>query len=523
MKMRREDDPCRYVPGNLCRKEHGNKQMKEKLITPNGKKFIDPQGRHTLLHGINMVCKEKERNYIGDYKEEDFRRLKEWGFNVIRLGIFWDGVEPEPGQYDDKYLDEIDKLIAMAEQNGISVFLDMHQDLFSCKYADGAPGWATLTEGLEHVQTELWSESYLLSGAVQAAFDNFWNNKEAVDGIGIQDHYINMWRYLAARYKSQESVIGYDIMNEPFLGSGVHQIISALLAEIGKAMFPGEEIDLERLMVMYTDPVQKMEIMKLLTDKKLYKGIMESVEGLPQQFEMTCLKDFYNKVGRAIREEDKSTMIFLEANYFSNAGMRSGIRPITDSNGLQDKNQVFTPHGYDILVDTDLYSQSCNERIDVIFEAHKSVQDELNLPMLVSEWGCYPNTTEEQLPQAAYLVGVFEKMLASDTYFDFSHIYNNLITKVIVRAYPMKAAGEIISYSYDYKDGTFDCKIKEKRDTGSSIIYIPDLDKIGEVALEPYGTGYTVKKIKDCKSGYLIVPAAGNEIVRHIRLSSEQI
>ncbi len=496
--------------------------MKRKLVTTSGKKFIDLQGRHTLLHGINMVCKEKERNYIGDYKEEDFQKLKQWGFNVIRLGIFWDGVEPQPGQYDDHYLTEIDKFIIMAQQHGISVFLDMHQDLFSCKYADGAPEWATLTDDLEHVQTELWSESYLLSGAVQAAFDNFWNNKKARDGIGIQDHYISMWRYLATRYKNHESVIGYDIMNEPFVGSGVNQIIAMLLTEIGKAMFTDEEMDMERLMAMYTDPVQKMDIMKLLNDKKLYKSIMESVQALPQQFEATYLNDFYNKVGRAIREEDENTMIFLEANYFSNAGMMSGIRPITDGNGVQDKNQVFTPHGYDILVDTDQYNQSCNERIDVIFEAHRSVQDKLDLPMLVSEWGCYPDATEEQLPQAAYLVNIFEKYLASDTYFDFSHINNNLITKVIVRAYPMKAAGEIVSYSYDYKDGTFDCKIEEAGDTGSSILYIPDLEQIGEVLLEPFGTGYTVEKIEDSNSGYIIIPAVGNEPERHFRLLTKK-
>ncbi len=496
--------------------------MKSKLITPEGKKFIDSQGRHTLLHGINMVCKEKERNYLGDYKEEDFKKLKQWGFNVIRLGIFWDGVEPQPGQYNDHYLSEIDKFIVLAQQHGISVFLDMHQDLFSCKYADGAPEWATLTDGLEHVQTDLWSESYLLSGAVQAAFDNFWNNMVASDGIGIQDHYINMWRYLAARYKNHESVIGYDIMNEPFVGSGVNQIIAMLLTEIGKVMFTDEEMDMERLMAMYTDPVQKMDIMKLLNDKKLYKSIMESVQGLPQQFETTCLNDFYNKVGRAIREEDENTMIFLEANYFSNAGMMSDIRPITDGSGVQDKNQVFTPHGYDILVDTDQYNQSCNERIDVIFEAHRSVQDKLDLPMLVSEWGCYPDATEEQLPQAAYLVNIFEKYLASDTYFDFSHINNNLITKVIVRAYPMKAAGEIVSYSYDYEYGTFDCKIKEAGDTGSSILYIPDFENIGEVILEPFGTGYTVEKIEDSNSGYINIPAAGNKIVRHFRFSSKQ-
>jgi endoglycosylceramidase len=209
-------------------------------------------------------------------------------------------------------------------------------------------------------------------------------------------------------------------------------------------------------------------------------------------------------------------MIFLETNYFSNAGMMSGIQPITDENGARDKNQVFTPHGYDILVDTDLYDQSCKERIAVIFEAHKNVQDKINLPMLIGEWGCYPNASREQLPQAAYLTDIFEKYLASDTYFDFSHIYNNRITEVIVRAYPMKAAGEILSYSYNYIDSSFHCEIKERKAAGDSIIYIPDLGKIGELSIEPYGCGYAKEKIDDGNSGYLIIPACDNDIVRHI-------
>ena len=52
----------------------------------------------------------------------------------------------------------------------------MHQDLYSVLYADGAPKWATLTEGKPHKTGDIWSEAYMLSEAVQNAFDNFWAN-----------------------------------------------------------------------------------------------------------------------------------------------------------------------------------------------------------------------------------------------------------------------------------------------------------------------------------------------------------
>jgi endoglycosylceramidase len=490
--------------------------MCKKLISTQGDKFIDQQGRHTILHGINMVCKEKEKNYIGDYKEEDFVNLKKWGFNVIRLGIFWDGVEPEPGRYDDEYLSKIEQLIDLAGKNGLVVFLDMHQDLFSCIYSDGAPEWATLVDGLEHVRTDLWSESYLISPAVQAAFDHFWNNRKAVDGIGIQDHYINMWRHIAYRFKDNQYVIGYDILNEPFMGSEVNLLLPALLSTLGNMVSQGEPVDMEKLMAAWLDPVQKLELLSLLSDKELYLKLVREVEDIPKSFERTYLNDFYTKAGRAIREVDENTILLLEANYFSNAGMKSGIRPILDTEGRQIEYQAYSPHGYDLLVDTEMYHQSGNERIDVIFDTHKSVQEELHLPMLVGEWGCYPNATEDQLPQAFHLTGIFEKYLSGDTYFDFSHIYDNLITKAVIRAYPMKVAGELKNYHYDFTEGSFTCILEEKENMDSSILYLPDIHAIGAVSVEPCEKGYRIEEIEGGPSGYLILPASGHGIIRKV-------
>ncbi len=487
-----------------------------KLISTQGDKFIDMQGRHTLLHGINMVCKEKERNYIGDYREEDFRNLKNWGFNVIRLGIFWDGVEPTPGQYDENYLSRLDQLIELAGNNDIGVILDMHQDLFSCIYSDGAPEWATIIDGQEHIKTDLWSEAYLLSPAVQTAFDNFWNNREAADGIGIQDHFIHMWRHIAARYKENKTVIGYDILNEPFMGSDVNRLLTQLLYTLGNMISDSEPVDMEKLMAKWLDPEQKLELMSLLSDKDLYLKLIREVEGISKQFDITYLYDFYNRTGRAIREVDENTIIFLEANYFSNAGMKSGLKPIVDINGVPIKFQAYSPHGYDLLVDTEMYHLSSNARVDVIFDTHKSVQEELQLPMLVGEWGCYPNATEDQLPQAVYLTSLFERYLASDTYFDFSHIYNNLITKAVIKAYPMKVAGEIISYSSNAIDGSFRCIIRERKNMDSSIIYVPDIQLIGDISVEPYDKGYRIDKLEGSNSGYIIIPALDYVAIRTV-------
>ena len=77
----------------------------------------DEYGRERLFHGVNVVYKEKPWypelkvfNYQYSYCEEDMKLLKNWGFNAIRLGIMWPGVEPEFGEYDMKYIKIIEKI-----------------------------------------------------------------------------------------------------------------------------------------------------------------------------------------------------------------------------------------------------------------------------------------------------------------------------------------------------------------------------------------------------------------------------
>ncbi len=104
-----------------------------------GSRFVDLQGRHVLLHGINVVNKNRHEGYIVDEGPGLYARLRDWGFNVIRLGVIWDGLEPEPGAYNEAYLKRLDEQIDWARASGLLVFLDMHQDLYSVLYSDGAP------------------------------------------------------------------------------------------------------------------------------------------------------------------------------------------------------------------------------------------------------------------------------------------------------------------------------------------------------------------------------------------------
>ncbi len=369
-----------------------------KKIQVSGDTFVTDNGERFIAKGINMVCKDKSLNYIGGYTPEDFAFLKENGFNLIRLGLIWDGAEPEPGRYSEEYFKKIDDIIKMAKREDIPVFLDMHQDLYGVVFEDGAPAWATITDGCEHIRTELWSESYLCSGAVMHAFDNFWKNTAAPDGVGIRTHYCRLWAYIATRYADEPYVVGYDLMNEPFPGSAgqkVAEIIGEVAGEGGMAA---------------------------LEDEAKIAELISKIAPITAEFEMNTLVPFYSEVAQSIREVDKDTIIMIESNYFANAAIPTAISPAKDNGGRIMDKQAYVPHGYDILVDTEEYGAGGFERVGFIFKTLFEGADRIGLPTIIGEWGCYPNASNAEKAQAVFLLKLFKEKGVGNVYFDFSHI-----------------------------------------------------------------------------------------------------
>ncbi|MFK8253142.1 glycoside hydrolase family 5 protein [Ancylobacter terrae] len=114
-------------------------------------------------------------------REEDIRFLKAAGFTTVRLPLHWkffvdsDGAEGEGWAL-------LDRVIGWCREAGIKAIIDLH----------AAPGGQT---GVNHD-----------------------------DGIGYplmfyvpeyQRQTVDLWRRIAARYKDETAVLGYDLLNEP--------------------------------------------------------------------------------------------------------------------------------------------------------------------------------------------------------------------------------------------------------------------------------------------------------------------
>ena len=498
------------------------------MMTIRDHRFVDPQGRHVILHGINVVNKSPAEGYVFDAGPGMFADLRDWGFNVIRLGVFWDGLEPEPGMYDEAYLKRLDQQIAWAKEHGLLVFLDMHQDLYSVLYSDGAPAWATLTDGAPHVDLGgVWSDAYFTSPAVQFALDNFWSNAPAPDGLGLQDHYARAWARLAQRYADEPAVIGYDIMNEPFPGSAAVQAQAAMFARGAELLAPiapdlGDSV--EALMQQWITAEGRSAILQLLRDVTLYTQVIDVTESIYTAFEKTQLMTLYRRVAEAIRAVDPVSALFLETTMGSNMGVYSGIEPVI-LDGTRDPAQVYAAHGYDLVVDTPDIAQASPERVELIFRRHGATAQRLGMPMLVGEWGAYgrnPGT----LPAAWHVVHQFEKLLCGETYWAYEPGMERFpCFQAIQRPYPERVAGMLQSYHYDPKTGVFTCTWEEDGQiTAPSRIFVPDWLMIDEAGLEltPAGSGMTITPTSPGSANrYLEIPPTGIACTRQLMIKQK--
>jgi endoglycosylceramidase len=195
-------------------------------VTPldhTGRWITDSDGRVVILHGWNMVYK------VGSYRPEDAgfgdddaRFLADNGFNTVRLGVIYKGLEATPSLYDDAYLESIARTESILAGHGIFSLLDFHQDMYNERFqGEGFPDWAVVGDAATlPAEPKLgFPANYLEMPALNRAYDHFWLNDLAVDGRTLQDAYAAAWRHVAGRFADNPHVLGYNLFNEPWPGS----------------------------------------------------------------------------------------------------------------------------------------------------------------------------------------------------------------------------------------------------------------------------------------------------------------
>lgn len=459
-------------------------------------RLTDDEGREVLLNGINFVCKDKNLGYVNPCGRELFSQFRRDGINVLRMGLIWDGVEPEPGRYDDEYLRKIHRQVEWAAEEGIRVFLDMHQDLYGVEYGDGAPSWATLSGGKPHVPTEHWSDAYLESPAVMESFDRFWENapvsisggmKEDAEAMGVQDYFAKMWAHVTAFFADCPNVFGYDFLNEPYPGTSGRKIMGNMLAAAGEflpddllkaAGYTREDISdpLKRttaVQALWEDSGKRWRLLSLLNDIHVYRTLTDAAKACNQAFEKERLSPLYERVWKTVCRECPPAArnhVLLETSYFCNMAVESGVQPLKEDINRQT-DQIYAPHAYDFVVDTDAYEQYSSKRIQFILDTHRKVQERLDMPLLLGEWGGFPHK-EATYGLALDILRTIEKYLWSHTYWCwYPGVEEGPYWKALRRAYPMAVAGQLRSYRWDPEDQYFTMSFIPRE--GETVVFHP--------------------------------------------------
>lgn len=188
------------------------------FLKAQGRFIVDAQGAIVLLRGVDFFG--YEFGLWDTHSRNDYQTIAGWGFNVVRLPIAWNFIEPKPGEYDESYFTKyVDKDISWAKQFGVYVILDMHQygwsphfTYYDSWHTAGVPQWGVS------------AYPNTAKGEAQAKAD-FWRglgpNGTPVSATNpsMQDRFIQMWKYVASRYAAEPTIAAFDLFNEPDVSS----------------------------------------------------------------------------------------------------------------------------------------------------------------------------------------------------------------------------------------------------------------------------------------------------------------
>lgn len=256
------------------------------------------------------------------------------GWTTFRLGVYWNDMEPERGRYDRAYIRRVQQVLDEADDAGVKVILDLHQDGYSAKVGGyGIPEWTTRTDGMTVPEVDP-NDPDPLAARLSAAHQRAWQH--LYEDPDLQQAQVDMWRTWVEALKDKPALLGYDLINEAF-----------------GEMRPGE-------------------------------GLVE----FGQRVERTQLTAMQQRLTTAIRKDDDRHWIFVEPAYAltSTLAVPGGLGPIDDPAG----RVVYAPHLYDLEMEAGGAWNPESDFLDRYWRNIVSYPKANKVPMVIGEWGPRP-------------------------------------------------------------------------------------------------------------------------------------
>ncbi len=170
--------------------------------------------------GSNAIVLKGFNSWVRGSTLATYLVMSGWGANFIRLHLVWSGLEPNAPvkqtggiwkhTYDETELSSIKAAISFARTAGLNILLEgsvCNADNENCPYF-GFPDWLYQapynSHGITYPQTP---------EGLTDAVTNFWTDP-------LQQQFMtDFWTYVAGQMKDESRVVGYELMNEPNMGS----------------------------------------------------------------------------------------------------------------------------------------------------------------------------------------------------------------------------------------------------------------------------------------------------------------
>lgn len=225
------------MSGWAAEKQKDSEPKSHGFVRTEGKQIISADGQPLILRGINLgnwllpegymwklkvntaewqirqmirelIGPAEARNFWQQYydtyvTEDDIRFIKKLGLNSIRVPFNFRLFTPEdhPEVWLESGFELLDRVIGWSKQAGLYVILDMH----------AAPGGQTGTN-----------------------IDDSHGHPWLFESPESQERLIRIWAKIAERYSDENTVIGYDLLNEPIPHFEEYQKYNVLLEPLYK-------------------------------------------------------------------------------------------------------------------------------------------------------------------------------------------------------------------------------------------------------------------------------------------------
>ncbi|MFL5893596.1 MAG: cellulase family glycosylhydrolase [Thermoleophilaceae bacterium] len=443
-------------------------------FTHAGRWLTDADGRVFISHGVNLVYKVPpyEPSVTG-FGDDDAAFLQNEGFNSVRLGVIYKAVEPQPGVYDETYLAKIAATAAVLEKHGVAPLLDFHQDMYNERFqGEGWPDWAVLDDGLPAQPQTGFPGNYIVQPALNRAFDNFWANAAGPGDVGIGDRYAHAWKQVGAYFAGDQGVLGYDLINEPWPGSGWQQCAQPA--------------------------------------------------GCPE-FDQGVFAAFYRRTIKALREGDPAHVAFYEPNVIFNDGADTQLPK------FDDKQLGMSWHNYCLFGDVSGSGggggQACQTEEGLVFQNAQKRWNATGDASLLTEFGATDDLdTLRRIADGADTVmagwqywaycgcsdpttqgpGETQAIVKDPTKPPAGDNLKTAKLAVLVRPYPQLVAGTPKAWSYDEQMKAFHFDYATARAGGGAFVGRPLTEVF--VPARQYGSGYAAHVV-----GGTIVSKPGDE------------